>query len=81
MEVTVEPAPDSAGMVPPLSDLSQLTSLSAIPSASGNTRSRDLAAALKEAGIDRRRAYVTNAVKHFKWMSGRIRLKPRSSSV
>jgi hypothetical protein len=51
MEIIEEPAPTSPGMVPPLSHLSQLTSLSAIPS-SGPTRSQDLAAALKEAGID-----------------------------
>ena len=30
-----------------------------------------LAAALAEAGIDRKEAYVTNAVKHFKWTQGR----------
>jgi len=30
-----------------------------------------LSRALEEAGIDRREAYVTNAVKHFKWTQGR----------
>ncbi len=30
-----------------------------------------LSTALDEAGIDRREAYVTNAVKHFKWTQGR----------
>ncbi len=37
---------------------------------------------LEEAGIDRRRAYVTNAVKHFKWQprgKRRIHQKPRWS--
>jgi uracil-DNA glycosylase len=38
--------------------------------------------ALEEAGIDRKRAYVTNAVKHFKWQprgKRRIHQKPRWS--
>src|SRR3954451_65908 len=30
-----------------------------------------LSTSLEEAGIDRREAYVTNAVKHFKWTQGR----------
>jgi DNA polymerase len=30
-----------------------------------------LSAALDDAGVDRRDAYVTNAVKHFKWTQGR----------
>jgi uracil-DNA glycosylase len=30
-----------------------------------------LSRALEEAGIDRKEAYVTNAVKHFKWKQGR----------
>jgi uracil-DNA glycosylase family protein len=40
--------------------------------------------ALEEAGIDRERAYVTNAVKHFKWKpQGKRRLheRPRASEV
>src|SRR6185436_7917515 len=40
--------------------------------------------ALEEAGIDRSRVYVTNAVKHFKWVqSGKRRLhqKPNASEV
>jgi len=32
-----------------------------------------LSAALEDAGIDRGEAYVTNAVKHFKWTQGRGR--------
>jgi DNA polymerase len=32
---------------------------------------RELDAALERAGIDRSQAYVTNAVKHFKWKAGR----------
>src|SRR6266581_468089 len=39
---------------------------------------------IKEAGIDRRRAYVTNAVKHFKWMprgTRRIHSKPNSMEI
>ncbi len=32
---------------------------------------RELDDALEEAGIDRRVVYVTNAVKHFKWVEGR----------
>src|SRR2546423_13594593 len=39
---------------------------------------------IKEAGIDRRRAYVTNAVKHFKWVprgSRRIHSKPNSMEI
>jgi DNA polymerase len=34
-------------------------------------------AALEEAGIDRARAYVTNVVKHFKWM----RAKPNAAEI
>jgi uracil-DNA glycosylase family protein len=41
--------------------------------------------ALEEAGIDRRQTYVTNAVKHFKWVEGRgkrrIHQKPNSLEV
>lgn len=40
--------------------------------------------ALAEAGIDRSRAYVTNAVKHFKWEprgKRRIHKKPNSSEI
>ena len=40
--------------------------------------------ALEEAGIDRRRVYVTNAVKHFKWRpQGKRRLheKPNATEV
>lgn len=40
--------------------------------------------ALEEAGIDRSAAYVTNAVKHFKWVpKGRIRLhqKPNAEEI
>jgi uracil-DNA glycosylase len=46
-----------------------------------------LARALEEAGIDRRQAYVTNAVKHFKWIPGagrgkrRIHQKPSTAEV
>ena len=39
---------------------------------------------IKEAGIDRRRAYVTNAVKHFKWVprgTRRIHSKPNSMEI
>jgi len=39
---------------------------------------------IKEAGIDRRRAYVTNAVKHFKWVprgTRRIHNKPNSMEI
>ena len=39
---------------------------------------------IKEAGIDRRRAYVTNAVKHFKWVprgTRRIHNKPNSVEI
>jgi DNA polymerase len=39
---------------------------------------------LKEAGIDRRQAYVTNAVKHFKWVprgTRRIHSKPGSMEI
>ena len=39
---------------------------------------------LEEAEIDRRRVYVTNAVKHFKWVlqgSRRLHQKPRKSEV
>jgi uracil-DNA glycosylase len=39
---------------------------------------------VKEAGIDRRRAYVTNAVKHFKWVprgTRRIHSKPNSMEI
>src|SRR2546425_12477788 len=40
--------------------------------------------ALEEAGIDRRQAYVTNAVKHFKWEprgKRRIHAKPNASEI
>src|SRR5688572_481778 len=40
--------------------------------------------AMEEAGIDRRTVYVTNAVKHFKWVPrGKIRLhqKPNTSEI
>ena len=40
--------------------------------------------ALEEAGIDRRRAYVTNAVKHFKWQGRgkrRIHQKPNAAEL
>ncbi len=40
--------------------------------------------ALEEAGIDRTRVYLTNAVKHFKWRAGgkrRIHAKPNWSEV
>ncbi len=38
--------------------------------------------ALEDAGIDRSRTYVTNAVKHFKWMPrGKRRLHARPSSM
>ncbi|MBV9968021.1 MAG: UdgX family uracil-DNA binding protein [Alphaproteobacteria bacterium] len=39
---------------------------------------------IKDAGIDRRRAYVTNAVKHFKWVprgTRRIHNKPNSMEI
>jgi DNA polymerase len=45
---------------------------------------RLLDAALVEAGLDRRQLYVTNAVKHFKWVAkGKRRLheKPRLSEI
>ncbi len=45
---------------------------------------RLLDAALEAAGIDRRRAYVTNAVKHFKWEprgKKRIHQKPSAGEV
>jgi uracil-DNA glycosylase family protein len=45
---------------------------------------RVLDEALEEAGIDRRRAYVTNAVKHFKWKpQGKRRLhqKPNAAEI
>ncbi len=45
---------------------------------------RLLDAALEAAGIDRRRAYVTNAVKHFKWEprgKKRIHQKPNAGEV
>jgi len=45
---------------------------------------RILAQALEQAGIDRRRAYITNAVKHFKWEprgKRRIHAKPNSSEI
>jgi len=42
---------------------------------------RVLDAALAEAGIDRRQVYVTNAVKHFKWVErGKRRIHERPSS-
>jgi len=42
--------------------------------------------ALEEAGIDRKRIYLTNAVKHFKWTASergkrRIHKKPRASEI
>ncbi|GEJ56332.1 UdgX family uracil-DNA binding protein [Anaeromyxobacter diazotrophicus] len=45
---------------------------------------RLLEAALAEAGLDRRRVYLTNAVKHFKWEprgKRRIHLKPNAAEV
>ena len=45
---------------------------------------RVLDEALEEAGIDRRRAYVTNAVKHFKWQARgkrRIHQKPNAEEL
>jgi DNA polymerase len=45
---------------------------------------RVLAEALEQAGIDRSRAYVTNAVKHFKWEprgKRRIHAKPNSAEI
>jgi len=45
---------------------------------------RILAEALDEAGIDRRRTYITNAVKHFKWEprgKRRIHAKPNASEI
>jgi uracil-DNA glycosylase len=45
---------------------------------------RLLDTALEEAGIDRKRAYVTNVVKHFKWQprgKRRIHQKPNSAEV
>jgi uracil-DNA glycosylase family protein len=46
-----------------------------------------LSKALREAGIDRREAYVTNVVKHFKWTPGgrsgkvRIHQKPNAAEI
>src|SRR5262245_44774456 len=40
--------------------------------------------ALEKAGVDRRRAYITNVVKHFKWVprvKRRIHSKPNSSEI
>jgi len=45
---------------------------------------RILAQALDKAGIDRRRTYITNAVKHFKWEprgKRRIHAKPNASEI
>jgi len=47
---------------------------------------RILDQALEKAGIDRSQVYVTNVVKHFKWVAGerrkqRIHKKPRSSEI
>ncbi len=45
---------------------------------------RILDEALETAGIDRRRAYVTNAVKHFKWAAkgkARIHKKPNAGEI
>jgi len=45
---------------------------------------RILAQALEQAGIDRRRTYITNAVKHFKWEprgKRRIHAKPNSAEI
>jgi uracil-DNA glycosylase family protein len=45
---------------------------------------RILAEALEAAGIDRRRTYVTNVVKHFKWEprgKRRIHAKPRAGEI
>jgi DNA polymerase len=45
---------------------------------------RILAQALDSAGIDRRRTYITNAVKHFKWEprgKRRIHAKPNASEI
>ena len=44
--------PPETELVPPLSHLSHLASLSTSPSATGRSSSRELIAALKEAGID-----------------------------
>src|SRR5690242_7825865 len=53
MEVIEDEATsDSPQLVPPLSHLSQLTSLSASPSTGGRSSAKDLIAALKEAHID-----------------------------
>jgi DNA polymerase len=44
-----------------------------------------LDAALEDAGIDRRDAYVTNVVKHFKWKAGRgkrrLHQRPNSEEI
>ena len=47
---------------------------------------RLLDVALSEAGIDRRKVYVTNVVKHFKWERGekgkrRIHKKPNDAEI
>jgi DNA polymerase len=45
---------------------------------------RVLADALEQAGIDRRRTYITNVVKHFKWEprgKRRIHAKPNASEI
>ena len=45
---------------------------------------RVLADALEEAGIDRRRTYITNVVKHFKWEprgKRRIHAKPNAAEI
>src|SRR3954465_4422963 len=45
---------------------------------------RILAQAMEDAGLDRRRAYITNAVKHFKWEprgKRRIHAKPNSAEI
>jgi hypothetical protein len=47
-----EPASGSEELVSPLSHLSQLASLSTPPSGTGRSSSKDLIAALKEAGVD-----------------------------
>jgi DNA polymerase len=51
---------------------------------SSGLRGRFFDQALKEAGIDRSLAYVTNVVKHFKWKAQgkrRIHQKPNSSEI
>jgi DNA polymerase len=42
---------------------------------------RLLDTSLIEAGIDRKKVYVTNVVKHFKWDKRRIHKKPSASEI